>query len=76
MKPIRKTLLCLLLLTGLPFGWSGCYTDAYVGTGVYYGPDPYPWFRDDLWVDGHFWYREPRYYGNGGIYIHPPHYRR
>ena len=60
MKPHRKTLLASLLLAGgLQFGLSSCATDGYVGTGVYYGPQRDPWFRDDAWVDGHRWYGGP-----------------
>jgi hypothetical protein len=48
-----------------------------VGTGVYYGPQRDPWFRDDPWMDGHRWYGgEPRGNANVGIYIHPPRDRR
>ena len=75
MKPTRKTLFAVLLLVGLQFALSSCVTDAYVGTGVYYGPRRDPWFRDDPWMDGHRWYRGDRYPNGGGnvdIYIHPP----
>ena len=76
MKPTRKILLGSLILAGLQFGLSSCVTDAYVGTGVYYGPYRGPWFRDDPWVDGHRWYREDRAPAGGvDIYIHPPRIR-
>lgn len=77
MKPHRKTLLASLLLAGgLQFGLSSCATDGYVGTGVYYGPQRDPWFRDDAWVDGHRWYGGPPVQPEIGVYIHPPLQRR
>lgn len=76
MKPTRKILLGSLILVGLQFGLSSCITDAYVGTGVYYGPQRNPWFRDDAWVDGHRWYGGPPVQTDIGIYIHPPRGRR
>jgi hypothetical protein len=79
MKPTHKILLGFLILAGLQFGLSSCLTDAYVGTGVYYGPQPDPWFRDDPWMDGRPWYRgdrQPTGGGNIDIYIHPPRPRR
>ena len=76
MKSTHKILLGSLLLTGLQFGLGGCVTDAYVGTGVYYGPHYRdPWFHDDPWMDGNRWYGEPRG-GIRGPYIHPPRFRR
>ncbi len=72
MKTMRKKILGALLLAGLQFGLISCVTDAYVGTGVYYGPRRDPWFRDDPWMDGHRWYGEPRGGANVGIYIYPP----
>ena len=77
MKPTQKILLGALILVGLQLGLSSCVTDAYVGTGVYYGPHYRdPWFRDDPWMDGHRWYGEPRGSINVGIYLHPPRGRR
>ena len=79
MKPTRKILLGGLILAGLQFVLISCVTDGYVGvgTGVYYGPQRDPWFRDDPWVDGHRWYGgEPRGNANVGVYIHPPRGRR
>jgi hypothetical protein len=77
MKPHRKTLLASLLLAGgLQFGLSSCATDGYVGTGVYYGPQRDPWFRDDAWVDGHRWYGGPPVQPEIGVYIYPPLQRR
>lgn len=75
MKPSRKILLGSFVLVGLQFVLSSCVTDAYVGTGVRYGPRRDPWFRDDPWMDGHGWYGRDRYPDRGGnvdIYIHPP----
>ena len=76
MKPIRKILLGSFILVGLQFGLSSCITEGYVGTGVYYGPQRNPWFRDDTWVDGHRWYGGPPVQTEIGIYIHPPRPRR
>ncbi len=76
MKPTRKILLGSLILAGLQFGLSSCLTDAYVGTGVYYGPSRDPWFRDDPWIDGYRWYGAPRVDTNVTIYLHPPRNRR
>ena len=76
MKPTRKILLASFILTGLQFGLSSCVTNGYGRTGVYYGPDRDPWFRDDSWVDGHRWYGGPRVEPSVGIYIHPPRQRR
>jgi hypothetical protein len=76
MKSTRKILLGSLILAGLQFGLSSCVTDGYVGTGVYYGPQGGPWFRDDTWVDGHRWYGGPPIQANIGIEIHPPRGRR
>jgi hypothetical protein len=76
MKPTRKILLGSFILAGLQFGLSSCLTGGYVGTGVYYGPQRDPWFRDDPWVDGHRWYGEPRGNANVEVYIHPPRDRR
>ena len=77
MKSTRKIFLGFLVLGGLQFGLSSCVTGGYVGvgTGVYYGPERDPWFRDDPWMDGHRWYgggRYPQRGGNVDIYIHPP----
>lgn len=76
MKHLSKILLGGLLLTGLQFSFSGCASEGYVSTDVYYGPHYRdPWFREDRWMDHRRgWYRdEPR----GGsshtdIYISPP----
>jgi hypothetical protein len=76
MKPTRKILLGSLILAGLQFGLSSCVTDGSRRTGVYYGPQRDPWFRDDPWMDGHRWYGEPRADANVRIYIHPPRPRR
>jgi hypothetical protein len=76
MKPTRKILLGSLILVGLQFGLSSCVTDGYAGTGVYYGPQRDPWFRDDSWVDGHRWYGGPPIQAEVGIYIYPPRRRR
>ena len=77
MKPTYKILFGSFVLVGLQLGLSSCVTDAYVGTGVYYGGQRDPWFRDDPWVDGHRWYGgEPRGNANVGVYIHPPRGRR
>ena len=76
MKPTRKILLGSLILAGLQFGLISCVTDGSVATGVYYGPQRDPWFRDDSWVDGHRWYGGPRVEPSVGIYIHPPRGRR
>lgn len=73
MNTSRKPLLGLLLLAGLQFGLSGCVSDAYIGTGVYYGPRHRPWFHDDPWMDGHHWYGGSRSPERGvDIYISPP----
>ncbi len=76
MKSFRQIILGSLLLVGLQFTLSSCVTDAYVGTGVYYGPRRDPWFHDDPWMDGHRWYGEPRGGVDVGIYLHPPMHRR
>ena len=76
MKHIRKTILGSFILFGLQLGLSSCVSDAYVGTGVYYGGHRDPWFRDDPWMDGHRWHSEPRIDTNIGIGIHPPRGRR
>ena len=77
MKPSRRIILGSFILFGLQIGLSSCVTDAYVGTGVYYGGRRDPWFRDDPWMDGHRWYGGgPRVDTNAGIYIHPPRGRR
>jgi len=76
MKPTHKILLGLVAMFGLQLGLSSCVTDAYVGTGVYYGEHRDPWFRDDTWLDGHRWYGGARAEHNGGIYLHPPRGRR
>ena len=72
MKPIRKIFLSSFVVTALQFGLSGCVSEGYVGTGVYYGPHRDPWFRDEGWMDGNRWYGEPRSEVNLGIYLHPP----
>ena len=74
MKHLSKSLLGLLLLTGLQFGSSGCVSDGYASGEVYYGSHRDPWFRNDRWVDGHRWYRdEPRRSGGSvDVYISPP----
>jgi hypothetical protein len=76
MKPTRKILLGSLILVGLQFGLGSCLTGPSGRTGVYYGPQPDPWFRDDSWVDGHRWYGGPHVDTTIGIYIHPPRTRR
>ncbi len=76
MKLNRKMLLGSLLLAGLPFAMSSCISDGYVGTGVYYGEERGPWFRDGPWMDGDRWYGEPRGGASVGIYLHPPRGRR
>jgi hypothetical protein len=76
MKTNRKILLASLILAGLQFGLSSCLTDGYVGTGVHYGPQRDPWFRDDAWMDGHRWNGGPPVQTEVGIYIHPPRQRR
>ena len=76
MKPTHKILLGFLLLAGLQFGLTSCLTDSSVASGVYYGPQSDPWFRDDPWMDGHEWYRGPPVTPDVEIYIHPPRQRR
>jgi hypothetical protein len=76
MKPIRKILFGALLLAGLQFGLSSCLTDGSRATGVYYGPQREPWFRDDSWMDGQRWHGGPRGGAQIGIEIHPPRQRR
>ena len=78
MKHLSKILLGCLLLTGLQFSFSGCASDGYVSTGVYYGPHYRdPWFHDDPWMHSrNNWYRsEPRSSVRTDIYISPPRVR-
>lgn len=74
MKSLHTSLLALTLFTGLQFGLSGCVSDGYVETGVYYGPHYHrPWFHDDPWIDGRRGYYERGHYrGGGDVYISPP----
>ena len=75
MKPLSKILLGGLLLTGLQFSFSGCASEGYVSTDVYYGPHHRdPWFHDDPWMHRRRgWYRdEPRGGSHTDIYISPP----
>lgn len=79
MKTSRAIPVAFLILLGLQYGLSGCFTDGAVGvgvdTGVYYGRYRDPWFRDDRWIDGHRWRGDDRYRQGGAspeIYIHPP----
>jgi len=82
MKSSPKILTAALLLAGLQFALISCVTDAYVGTGVYYGPHYRdPWFHDGPWMDGHRSYYDRGYYdrgyydrggGRADVYIAPP----
>jgi len=76
MKSIYKIILGSFLLAGLQVALSSCATDGYVGSDVYYGPQPDPWFHDGPWMDGDRWHGEPRGEVSAGIYLHPPHGRR
>ena len=68
MKSSFKILLGMLLLSCLGAGFTGCADGgAVVGTGVYYGPGPDPWFYGGPWAYGQTWY-------HGGGWVHP--YRR
>lgn len=66
MKSLFKVILSSSLLAGLALALSSCVADGYVagGTGVYYGPEPTPWFHDEPWMDG-------RSSGFIGIELHP-----
>jgi hypothetical protein len=72
MKTARKILLGSLILAGLQFGLSSCVLNRSTGTGVYYGPERDAWFQDDLWMDGHRWYADPRGTAEIGVYLYPP----
>ena len=76
MKFIHKILLGTFILLGLQFALSSCVTSAYVGDGVYYGPQRDPWFRDGPWMDGDRWRGEPHGEPHVEVYIHPPQHRR
>ena len=78
MKPNRKILLGCLVLLGLPFALSGCFTRGYIGVsnGIYYGPHRDPWFHDDPWMDGDRWHRSPQVDTTVSIYLYPPRHRR
>jgi len=76
MKSTYKYLFGAVILLGVEICLSSCVTDAYVGTGVYYGGHRDPWFNDGPWVDGHRWYGGGRAEHRDGIYLHPPRGRR
>ena len=78
MKSIHKFFLRSFSVLILPLGFTGCFTEGYIGVnnGVYYGPHRDPWFHDDLWMDGHRWYGGPQIETSVGIYLHPPRHQR
>ncbi|MGH7997160.1 MAG: hypothetical protein ACREFX_12500 [Opitutaceae bacterium] len=65
MNTLRRILFALLFLIGLAA--AGCAGVGYEGpgVGVYYGPEPGPWFNGP-WIYGHRWH-----YHHGWAHVHP-----